>query len=493
MIENLIIGFDVVLTLKHLMYCLLGVSVGTAVGVLPGLGPLAAISLLIPMVYHVGDPVGSMIFLSAIYYGTQYGGSTTAILLKLPGEAGSTVTVLDGHAMTRNGRAGAALTIAALASFFAGTVSTMLLAALAEPLSSVALSFGSAEYAALMLLGLMALVSMTRGPLSVNLSMVFLGCLLGTVGLDVNAGESRFTFGNFNLIDGLNFGVVCMAMFGLAEIVYDTLHRAGGRISIPPHDDLYPSKSELKRSLPAMVRGTVIGFVVGLISGGGAVLASITGYFVEKSVSKSPERFGKGAEEGVANAEAANNAGVQAGFIPMLSLGIPTNPVMALLLAALIINDIQPGPQVVSSNPQLFWGLIVSMWIGNLFLLILNIPLIGIWIKLLQIPRLVLYPLIVTVCMIGAYSINNNWFDVWMLIPFTLLGYTLKRLDCEPAPVVLGFVIGPMFEEYLRRSLTLGHGSLSFVLDRPVAVSLLLLALVFLVGKLAFTKAYDTR
>ncbi|NCX23972.1 MAG: tripartite tricarboxylate transporter permease, partial [Betaproteobacteria bacterium] len=410
------------------------------------------IAMLLPATYKMTDPTSALIMLSGIYYGAQYGGSTTAILVNLPGESSSVVTTLDGYQMARAGRAGPALAIAAIGSFFAGTVATFMIAAFAPPLAELAFKFGPAEYFSLMVLGLIAAVVLAHGSILKALAMVVLGLLLGMIGTDVNSGVARFSFDIPELSDGIEFVAVAMGMFGFAEIILNLEQRENREVFTSKVGGLMPSASEFKQSLMPMIRGTALGSFLGILPGGGAVLSSFSAYALEKKISKTPERFGKGAIEGVAGPESANNAGAQTSFIPMLTLGIPTTPVMALMVAAMMIHNIQPGPQVMTSNPTLFWGLIASMWVGNLMLVILNLPLIGLWIKLLSVPYRVLFPAILLFCCIGAYSINNNVFDVFMTIPFAILGYLFKKFDCEPAPLLLGFVLGKLMEEYLRRA-----------------------------------------
>ena len=479
--SNLVLGFSVAGTFSNMFYCLIGVFLGTLIGVLPGIGPLATIAMLLPITYKMGDPTSALIMLSGIYYGAQYGGSTTAILVNLPGESSSVVTTLDGYQMARQGRAGPALAIAAIGSFFAGTVATFLIAAFAAPLAELAFKFGPAEYFALMVLGLIAAVVLASGSIVKALAMVILGLLGGMIGTDVNSGVSRFSFDVPELSDGIEFAVVAMGMFGFAEIMLNLEQREKRETFTSNVTGLFPTMKDLKDSFPAMLRGTGLGSILGILPGGGAVLASFSSYALEKRISKTPEKFGTGMIEGVAGPEAANNAGAQTSFIPMLTLGIPTTPVMALMVAAMMIHNIQPGPQVMSSNPKLFWGLIASMWIGNLFLVILNLPLIGLWIKLLTVPYRVLFPAILLFCCIGAYSLNNNVFDVYMTIPFAILGYLFKKFDCEPAPLLLGFVLGKLMEEYLRRALTISRGDPWVFFQRPLSASLLAVAVILLV------------
>ncbi len=478
---NLALGFATAGTLDNLFYCFVGVVLGTLIGVLPGIGPLATIAMLLPATYKMSDPTSALIMLSGIYYGAQYGGSTTAILVNLPGESSSVVTTLDGYQMARKGRAGAALSIAAIGSFFAGTVATFLLAAFAPPLAEVAFKFGPAEYFSLMVLGLIAAVVLANGSIWKALSMVVLGLLLGMIGTDVNSGVARFSFDVPELSDGIEFAVVAMGMFGFAEIITNLEQKESREVFTSKVGKLLPTMAEFKRSILPIIRGTSLGSILGILPGGGAVLASFATYAMEKKLSKHPEEFGKGAIEGVAGPEAANNAGAQTSFIPMLTLGIPTTPVLALMVAAMMIHNIQPGPQVMTSNPNLFWGLIVSMWIGNFMLVILNLPLIGIWIKLLTVPYRVLFPAILLFCCIGSYSLNNNVFDVFMTIPFAILGYVFKKLECEPAPLLLGFVLGKLMEEYLRRAMTISRGDWSVFVTRPLSASLLAVAAIMLV------------
>jgi len=481
LLNNLAIGFATAGTLNNLFYCFVGVALGTLIGVLPGIGPLATIAMLLPATYKMADPTTALIMLAGIYYGAQYGGSTTAILVNLPGESSSVVTTLDGYQMARKGRAGPALAIAALGSFFAGTVATFLLAAFAPPLAEVAFKFGPAEYFALMVLGLIAAVVLANGSVLKALAMVVLGLLLGMIGTDVNSGVARFSFDVPELSDGIEFVAVAMGMFGFAEIILNLEQKENREVFTSKVTNLMPQWDDIKRAFPAILRGTGIGSILGILPGGGAVLASFSSYAIEKKISKHPEEFGHGAIEGVAGPESANNAGAQTSFIPMLTLGIPTTPVMALMVAAMMIHNIQPGPQVMSSNPKLFWGLIVSMWIGNLMLVILNLPLVGMWVKLLSVPYRVMYPAILLFCCIGAYSINNNVFDVFMTIPFAILGYVFKKLDCEPAPMLLGFVLGKLMEEYLRRAMTISRGDWSVFFTRPLSASLLAVAAILLV------------
>ena len=480
LLNNLMLGFSVAVTPENLMYALLGCLLGTLVGVLPGLGPVPTIAMLLPITY-VLPPIAGLIMLAGIYYGTQYGGSTTAILVNLPGETSAVVTVLDGHQMAKNGRAGAALSIAALGSFFAGSVATLLLAAFAPPLAEVAFKFGPAEYFSLMVLGLIGAVVLASGSLPKAICMILLGLLLGMVGTDVNSGVARYDFGVPQLQDGIDFAIVAMGVFGFAEIMTN-LEQKENRVEISDKiGSLYPNKQEIKESVGPMIRGTALGSMLGILPGGGAVLSSFASYTLEKKLSKNPERFGKGHPAGLAGPESANNAGAQTSFIPLLTLGIPGNAVMALMVGAMTIHNIQPGPQVMSSHPQLFWGLIASMWIGNLMLVVLNLPLIGIWVKLLRVPYRILFPAILVFCTIGVYSLKNDPFDIYTTAAFGIIGYIWSKLRCEGAPLLLGLVLGPMMEENFRRALLLSRGNYGTFIERPLSASLLAVALVLVI------------
>jgi TctA family transporter len=472
---NLGLGLETAFTLTNLAYCLIGVFVGTAVGVLPGLGPIATIAMLLPATFGL-PPVSALIMLSGIYYGAQYGGSTTAILVNLPGESSSVVTAIDGYKLARQGHAGKALATAALGSFFAGTVATVLLALFAPPLADLALKFGPAEYFALMVLGLVASVVLASGSLLNAIGMVILGLLLGLVGTDVNSGAARYTFDLPELADGVNFVIVAMGMFGIGEIIRNLEHDEGRELMMKKVSGLMLSKEDFKRIIAPILRGTVLGSALGILPGGGAMLASFASYSIEKKISPNRANFGKGALEGVAAPEAANNAGAQTSFIPMLTLGIPSNPVMALMIGAMIIQGIQPGPAVMTEQPALFWGLIVSMWFGNLFLVVLNLPMIGLWVKMIMVPYHRLYPAILMFCAIGVFSLNNSQFDVYLMALFGLFGYICAKLGAEPAPMLLGFIIGPMMEEYLRRALLLSHSDPMVFVQRPISATMLALA-----------------
>ena len=481
--DNLSLGFGVAFTGQNLIYAFIGCLLGTLIGVLPGIGPLATIAMLLPATYAL-PPVAALIMLAGIYYGAQYGGSTTAILVNLPGESSSVVTVIDGYQMARNGRAGPALAAAGLGSFFAGCVGTLILAAFAGPLTELAFKFGPAEYFSLMILGLIGAVVLASGSLLKAIAMILLGLLLGMVGTDVNSGVARYSFDIPELTDGIGFIVIAMGVFGYGEIISNLSKSAGEReIFTASVSGLLPTKQDFQRMVPAVLRGTALGSLLGILPGGGAVMAAFAAYTIEKKTKLQPGEvpFGKGNIRGVAAPEAANNAGSQTSFIPLLTLGIPPNAVMALMVGAMTIHNIQPGPQVMTSNPELFWGLIASMWIGNLMLVILNLPLIGIWIKLLSVPYRWLFPSIVLFCAIGVYSTNNNTFDIWMVAIFGVIGYLFIKLGTEPAPLLLGFILGPMMEEYLRRALLLSRGDWSVFVTRPLSASLLVAALALLV------------
>jgi TctA family transporter len=478
-LDNLILGAQVAFTWQNVLYCLVGVLLGTLIGVLPGIGPVPTIAMLLPITFNL-DPVAALIMLSGIYYGTQYGGSTTAILVNLPGEAASVVTVLDGHQMARQGRAGPALAIAAIGSFVAGCVATLVIATAAPPLAEFALKFGPWEYFSLMVLGLVAATVLAHGSLLKAICMVVLGLLLGLIGTDVNSGVLRFTFGVPELADGIGFVLVAMGMFGVTEIVTNLEQGAKREVFLGKVKHLFPSKEDLKRSWGAILRGTALGSVLGILPGGGALLSSFAAYTVEKKWSKHPEEFGKGAIEGVAGPESANNAGAQTSFIPMLTLGIPGNAVMALMIGALMIQGIAPGPQVMTDKPELFWGLIASMWLGNAMLVILNLPLIGIWIKLLSVPYRYLFPSIVVFMSVGVFAYSNNPWDCLIMAVFGVFGYVCVKLECEPAPLILGFILGPLMEEHLRRAMLLSRGDPTLFInpvEKPISFSFLLASL----------------
>jgi len=481
LISNLGLGFATASSLANLGFCLIGVLLGTLIGVLPGIGATATIAMLLPITFQIGDPVSALIMLAGIYYGAQYGGSTTAILINMPGESSSAVTAIDGYQMARNGRAGAALAVAAIGSFFAGTVSTFLVALFAPPLTAVALKFGAAEYFSLMIVGLVSAIALAHGSVIKALAMVILGLLLGLVGTDVISGAPRFTLGIREYADGLNFVAVAVGVFGISEVLRNLENEHERSVLIRKVTGLMPTRQDFREMAAPILRGTFIGSVLGVLPGGGAILASFASYTVEKRVSKTPEQFGRGAIAGVAGPESANNAGAQTSFIPMLTLGIPANPVMALMIGAMIIQGIVPGPDVATEQPSLFWGVIASMWIGNLMLIVLNLPLIGLWVRLLTVPYYVMFPIIMTFCSIGVYSVNSNVYDLYAVAFFGLLGYALMKMRCEPAPLLLGFVLGPLLEENLRRAMILSRGDPMTFVTRPISGGLLLMALLVLV------------
>ena len=476
LLNNLALGFETAFTLSNLMYCLIGCLLGTLIGVLPGIGPIATISMLLPATY-VLPPVAALIMLSGIYYGAQYGGSTTAILVNLPGEASSVVTMLDGHQMARRGKAGAALAVSAIGSFIAGCFGVLILAAFAAPLAEMALVFGPSEYFSLMVLGLVGAVVLASGSLLKAMCMIVLGLMLGMVGTDINSGMARFSFDIPELSDGIGFVGIAMALFAFVEIIVNVDLKDKREVFTNKVGGLMLSWSDFKEALPAILRGTGLGSVLGILPGGGALLASFASYTMEKKLTRNPLiPFGQGNIRGVAGPESANNAGAQTSFIPLLTLGIPPNAVMALMVGAMMVHNIQPGPQVMTSNPALFWGLIVSMWLGNVMLVILNLPLVGMWVQLLKVPYRLLYPAILMFCCIGVYSVNNNAFDVLITVMFAVLGVAFVRFGCEAAPLLLGFILGPMMEENLRRSLMLSQGDFTVFLTRPLSLGMLLAA-----------------
>lgn len=482
-LDNIALGLSVAFTLQNLFYAFVGGFLGTLIGVLPGLGPVATIAMLLPSVYAL-ETTPALIMLAGIYYGSQYGGSTTAILINVPGESSSVVTVIDGYQMARRGRAGTALSAAGLGSFFAGSVATLVVAAFATPLAELAFKFGPAEYFSLLVLGLVGAVVLASGSLVKSIAMIILGLLLGQINTDVVTGVSRYSFDVPELTDGIGFVAIAMGIFGFGEII-SNLGRPEERREVFTKDvrGLWPTSQDFKDAFPAVLRGTVLGSVLGVLPGGGALMASFGAYTLERKIRGRPGEvpFGQGNIRGVAGPEAANNAGAQTSFIPMLTLGIPSNTVMALMVGAMTIKGIQPGPQVMANNPDLFWGLIASMWVGNLILVILNLPLIGIWIKLLTVPYRYLYLAILCFCCIGLYTLNNNNFDIYVAAVFGMIGVVFYKLGCEPAPLLLGFVLGPMMEENLRRALLLNRGDWSTFLTRPLSAGLLIAAALLIV------------
>ena len=471
-LSHLVLGFGVAFTPVNLLYAL--------IGVLPGIGPVATIAMLLPATFAL-NPVSALIMLAGIYYGAQYGGSTTAILVNLPGEVSSVVTCLDGYQMARKGQAGKALGIAALGSFFAGSVATLLIAGFAPPLAELALKFGPADYFSLMVLGLIAAVVLAHGSLTKAIAMIILGLLTGLIGTDVNSGVARYSFNMPELIDGVGIGTVAMGVFGFSEIIRNLELGEAREIFTKGVSGLLPNWKDIKQSSGAVVRGTILGSALGILPGGGPILGSFSAYTLEKKLAKDPSRFGKGAIEGVAAPESANNAAAQTSFIPLLTLGIPCTPTMALMIGAMIIHGIQPGPQIMTSRPDLFWGMIASMWVGNLMLVILNLPLIGMWVKLLTVKYDYLFPAILIFCCVGVYSINNAPMDVLLAALFGFIGYAFIKFDMEPAPLLLGFVLGPMMEENLRRALLLSRGDPAVFVERPISRYLLIVALLLLV------------
>jgi putative tricarboxylic transport membrane protein len=478
--QHLATGFSVALHPANLFSCFVGVFVGTLIGVLPGIGPVGAMSLLLPVTFKA-SPEAAIIMLAGIYYGSMYGGSTTSILVNIPGEAASVVTCLDGYQMAKQGRAGPALGIAAFGSFIAGTFAIIGLMLVAPPLARFALRFGPPEYFSLMVLGLTILVYLAHGSMLKALLMGLLGIILGLVGLDPFNTKSRLTFGQMDLMDGVGLVPIVMGLFGISEVLLNIerqVSRDPLRINI---SGLLPTARDWAESKWALIRGTVLGFFLGILPGGGGVIASFISYAIEKKCSKTPERFGKGAIEGVAGPEAANNAAAGGAFIPLLTLGLPTNAVIALLLGAFMIHGVQPGPLLMKQNPGLFWGVIASMYIGNVMLLVLNLPLIGIWVQVLKIPYRILFPIILLLCLVGVYSISNSVFDIYIMIGFGLFGYLMKKFEYEGAPLVLAFVLGPMVEVNLRKSLIMSDGSFSIFFSRPLSAVFLILAIGLLV------------
>ena len=479
---GILLGFSVALSPENLLYCFIGTVAGTLVGVLPGIGPLAGIAVLLPVTYGM-PPIAALIMLAGVYYGSQYGGSTTSILLKLPGDSSAVVTALDGHAMAEQGRAGPALAIAALGSFFAGTIATILIAVAAPPLASLALRFGAVDYFSLIILGLIAAAALAHGSPVKGLAMVVIGIAIGLVGIDINTGTTRFTFGQPELFEGVSLVALVIGLFGFSHIIeaIEVTSREGGHRIIPV-GRLMPTRSDFAAAWPAVLRGSCLGSVLGILPGGGAVLSSFSSYLLEKRISADPSRFGRGAVQGLAGPEAANNAASQTSFIPLLTLGIPPNAVIALLGGAMLLQGITPGPSVISEQPRLFWGIIASMWIGNLMLLVLNLPLIGMWVRLLQIPYRILYPAVLLFACIGVYAINNSAFDVMLAAGFGIAGYGLSKLGFEPAPLILGVILGPMLEENFRRALLLSRGDPMVFLTEPISLAMLLGAFVLLVA-----------
>ena len=479
--SNILLGFETALSLQNLSYAFLGCLLGTLIGVLPGLGPLATISMLLPITFGL-DPTAALIMLAGIYYGAAYGGSTTAILVNLPGETSSVVTVIDGHQMARQGRAGVAIATAAIGSFVAGCIGTMVLAAFAAPLAQMAFRFGAADYFSLMVVGLIGAVSLSSGSVGKAIGMILIGIVLGIVGTDVNSGVQRFTFGEPHLWEGFDFIVIAVGVFAFGEVVGSLEEKEVRRTLTDKVGRLMPNQEDFRRMTPPILRGTAIGTVLGILPGAGLSIASFFSYSLEKKVSRFRHLMGKGAIEGVAGPEAANNAAAQTAFIPTLTLGIPGSATMALMLGAMIMHNIQPGPQVMAGNPELFWGLIASMWIGNVMLVILNLPLVGLWVKLLKIPYRMLFPAILLFCCIGVYASQFSTYDLYLAAGFGLAGYVFRKLECEPAPMVLGFVLGPLMEANFRRAMVLSQGDYLTFVREPISLGFLLLAAVLFIG-----------
>ena len=480
LLSDLALGFSVAFTLNNLAYCLIGVLVGTAIGVLPGVGPLVTIAVLLPLTFGL-PPEGSMIMLAGIYYGAAYGGSTTAILVNLPGESSSAVTCIDGYQMARQGRAGPALAISAIGSFVAGCFGTVLIAVLAVPLTELALEFGAPEFCSLIVLALITTAVLVHGSMIKGIGVALLGILFGLAGIDVTSGVDRFTFGVPGLAEGIEFVIVAMGLFAFAEIVRNLEHQEKREVFLSRVTGLMPTLADLKQSTCAILRGTAVGSFFGILPGAGQTIASFGAYAIEKKISKHPEKFGTGVIEGVAAPEAANNAAAQTAFIPTLTLGIPGSGTMALMLGALMIQGITPGPRVLTSHPELFWGLIASMWIGNLALVILNLPLIGLWVSMLKIPYRWLYPIILVFSCIGIYTVNHSQVDVWLMVVFGVLGYVFMKLDCEPAPFILGFLLGPMLEVNFRRAMLLSRGDLDIFITHPISLGFLIAAVALII------------
>ena len=477
--DHLALGFATALSFENVAYCFIGVLIGTFIGVLPGLGPTATIAMLLPITYYL-TPTASLIMLAGIYYGSQYGGSTTAILVNLPGEVSSSVTAIDGYQMARRGEAGKALAIAAIGSFIAGTFATLVIAIVAVPLASLALRFGPPEYFALMLLGLVASTALAHGSVLKAMAMIVTGILFGIVGTDVDSGQFRFTLGIVELTDGLSIVAVALGIFGIAEVLRNLEHMPDSAAGTAKITGLMPTRADLRAAAGPIVRGSLLGSLLGTLPGGGSILSAFSSYMLEKRLSPNPERFGKGAIEGVAGPESANNAGAQTSFIPLLTLGIPAHPLMALMVGALMIQGITPGPNVVVQQPAFFWGVIASMWIGNALLVILNLPLVGLWAKLLKIPFSYLCTGVLIFCVIGAYGLKQSMFDVWVMLGFGILGYLLRKLDFPLAPAILALILGPMMEKSLRTTLEISGGSFAIFLDRPVALALLAVPVIVL-------------
>jgi putative tricarboxylic transport membrane protein len=488
---NLVLGFGAALSLQNLLFCFVGCLLGTLIGVLPGIGPVATIAMLLPATYGL-SPLGALIMLAGIYYGAQYGGSTTAILVNMPGEVSSVVTCLDGHQMALQGRAGPALAVSALGSFFAGCVATVVVAGFAPILAAFSQKFTSVEYFSLMVLGLLSAVVMAQGSIVKAVAMIFVGLLLGLVGTDVETGTARYTFGVSELYDGIGFLPVVMGLFGINEVMLNLERPQERRLLAARIENLWLTMRDFRESWPAVVRGTGLGSLLGILPGSGPVIASFASYTLEKKLARDPTRFGRGAIQGVAGPESANNAAAQTSFIPLLILGLPSNVVMALMMGAMIIQGIAPGAAVMDKRPDLFWGMVASMWVGNLMLLVINLPLIGIWVRLLKVPYRLLFPCILVFCLIGIYTVNSSTTDLLLTVLFAVFGYLLYKFGCEPAPLVLGFILGPLMEENFRRSMVLSRGDPLIFVYRPLSLALLALTaaivLIVVLPQLAMTR-----
>lgn len=485
-LQHLITGFGIALTIHNLFYCLIGAIIGTLIGVLPGLGPIAGIALLIPATYNL-NATSAIIMLAGIYYGAMYGGSTTSILLNVPGETASVITCIDGYQMAQKGRAGPALAICAIGSFIAGTIAIFGLVFLAPPLAEAALAFGPPEYFSLMVFGFIVLCNVTGTSLIKSLMMAVVGLIIGTIGLDPVTGVARFTFDSMSLLSGIEFVAVAIGLFGIGEVLANVekpLHFLEGTVLVPRLRELYPSVEDLKKSFKAILRGTAVGFGVGLVPGPAPVIATYSSYMIERNISKHPEEFGKGAIEGVAGPESANNSACQAAFIPLFVLGIPFAPPTAILLGALLIHGITPGPMLIGEHPELFWGVIASMYIGNFVLLLLNLPFVPLFANILRIPKKVLLPLVILFCLTGMYTVNNSLVDIWMMLLFGGLGFLLRKLDYEAAPLLLALVLGPKLEVAFRQSLMISHGDFGIFVDRPISMAFLVATLLFLLNPL---------
>lgn len=483
LVDNITLGFSVAFQWQNLFFCFVGVLIGTLIGVLPGLGPVGAMAILLPITYGI-SPVTAIVMLAGIYYGAQYGGSTTSILVGIPGESSSVVTALDGHQMALQGRAGPALGIAAFGSFIAGTVAIVGLMLMSGPLVRFALKFGPAEYFSLMLLGLVILTYLAQKSMVKALLMASFGVVLGLIGLDSITGMPRFTADMPELLDGIGIAPLAMGLFGVSEILLNIERQIKRSVVVKRVKNLLPNLQDWKDSAAPMARGTAIGYLVGILPGGGTVLSSFLSYGVEKRLSKEPEKFGKGAIAGVAGPEASNNAAAQAGFIPLLSLGIPASAVMGILLGALMIHGIQPGPLLMRNEPELFWGVIASMYIGNIMLLVLNLPMIGLWVRLLMVPYSVLFPIILFVALTGAFVVNGSILDLYLMLGFGVLGYFMRKFDYEPAPLILAFVLAPILEISLRQSLIISGGDISIFFVRPISLTLLVISALLLLSAL---------